>query len=140
MEPTAHELYRRWLPGLWNAPPEEMAGIAAGIFTADAVAHWGPGRDFSGPAVIADKVREGVEMFDDVVVELEHGPIVDGDLVAARWTFAGRFRGGVPGFPGKAGAEVRYHGMDLLRVRDGRFAEYWPMGDNLTLMQQLGLV
>ena len=135
-----HALYRQWLPGLWNAEPCSMAALAAEIFTADAVAHWGPGRDYSTPETIAAKVREGVEMFDDVVVELEHGPVVDGDLVAARWTFAGRFRGGVPEFPGKEGAEVRYHGMDLMRARDGRFAEYWPMGDNLTLMQQLGLV
>lgn len=134
-----HDLYRKWLPGLWNAEPSTMSTIAAEIFTPDAVAHWGPGKDFTGPATIAEKVREGVALFDDVEVTLEHGPIVDGELIAARWTFAGRARGDVPDFP-NAGAVVRYHGMDLMRVSSDRIAEYWPHGDNLTLMQQLGVV
>lgn len=135
-----HALYRRWLPELWNADPSSMAEIAKEIFAPDVVGHWGPDQDYTGPETIAAKVREGVLMFDDIEVTLEHGPLVDGELVAARWTFAGRFRGGVPGFPAQAGASVRYPGMDLFRLSGDRFAEYWPLGDNLTLMRQLGIV
>jgi predicted SnoaL-like aldol condensation-catalyzing enzyme len=43
------------------------------------------------------------------------GPISEGDLVAARWSGAGRREDG----------DMRFVGNDLLRVADGRFAEYW---------------
>lgn len=135
----AHALYRRWLPELWNSDPAAMHDIAAEIFAPDVVAHWGPGRDYAGPAAVADMVRQSAELFDDVEVILEQGPVVDGDLVAARWTFAGRVRDTMPGMPAEPGTPVRYHGMDLMRIADGRFAEYWPHGDNLSLMRQLGM-
>jgi hypothetical protein len=40
---------------------------------------------------------------------------VDGELVAARWTGVGVTKG----------KEVPLLGHDILRVVDGRFAEYW---------------
>ena len=132
----AHELYRAWLPGLWNADPAEMPRLAERIFTSNAAAHW-PGPLVTGPTEIAAKVRESRSMFDDVVVALEHGPIVDGELVAARWSFGGRVRD-VAEVPAEPGTPVLFHGMDLLRLEGGRFAEYWPFGDNAELMRQLG--
>jgi hypothetical protein len=41
------------------------------------------------------------------------GPFVDGEIVAARWSGVG------------TDPDMRLLGHDLLRVRDGRFAEYW---------------
>ncbi|MDR7300493.1 ester cyclase [Haloactinomyces albus] len=131
-------LYRKWLPDLWNAEPDSMSGLAADIFAPDAVAHWREGDDHHGPAEIAAQVRQGVLLFDDVVVTLDHGPIVDGELVAAQWTFRGRVKPGWEDVPAAPGTPVRYRGMDLLRASGGRFVEYWPFGDNLNLMTQLG--
>jgi predicted ester cyclase len=131
------ELYRRWLPGFWNANPDDMTMLAEQLFTPEAVGHWGPGKEFVGPKVIAEKIRETFSMFSDVSVSLLNGPVVDGDWIAARWEFAGTYAGGVPGIKAAAGTRVRYTGMDLLRVEGGRFAEYWPYGNNLDLMQQL---
>lgn len=77
-------------------------------------------------------------VFSDVSVSLLDGPVVDGDWIAARWEFAGTYAGGVPGIKAPAGTRVRYTGMDLFRVEGDRLAEYWPYGNNLDLMQQLG--
>jgi hypothetical protein len=33
---------------------------------------------------------------------------------------------------------VTFGGIDILRVQDGRFAEYWVSSDGLALMGQLG--
>lgn len=130
-------LYRRWLPGLWNSTPEAMPAIAAEIFAPDAVGHWNSGEDPVGPEAIAARVQQTHTMFDEVSVALLTGPIVDGDLIAARWEFAGRYIGGVAGIGAPAGTRVRYPGMDLFRVSDNRLAEYWPHGADLSLMRQL---
>ena len=55
-------------------------------------------------------------MFDELSFELEVGPLVDGDLVAARWSGVGR---------AADGEESAFLGHDLMRLRDGRIAEYW---------------
>ena len=44
------------------------------------------------------------------------GPIADGDLLAARWTGTGTT---------PDGGEMPLLGNDILRVADGRLAEYW---------------
>lgn len=134
---TARDLYRHWLPGMWNAAPEEMETLAQQVFAPDAVGHWDQGRDYVGPAKIAEQVRTAVTMFQDVRVALLTEPIVDGTWVVGRWEFAASYPGGVPGFNAPPGTSVRYRGVDVMRVEHDRFVEYWPFGDNLELMRQL---
>jgi hypothetical protein len=59
-------------------------------------------------------------------------------MMAARWVGRGRYRGGMPGATAPAGTPVAFGGIDLLRARDGQFAEYWVSSDGLQLMVQLG--
>lgn len=105
-----HELYRRWLDELWNGAVE----IAADVVTEDFVGHW-PDRDVTGPDGLAAVVEQTHAMFEDLSFTVEVGPVVEGDLVCARWTGHGRGADGPVGFVGH----------DILRVRDGRFVEYW---------------
>lgn len=137
---AARALYRRWLPELWNADPDDMPTIAEQLFASDAVGHWGNGNDPAGPHAIADQIRRAFAMFEDVSVSQLNGPIVDGEWISARWEFSGTYVGGIPGAKAPAGTQVRYTGMDLFRTRGDRLAEYWPYGDNLDLMQQLEAV
>ncbi|MFD0201110.1 MULTISPECIES: ester cyclase [Saccharothrix] len=111
MVPTpAHDLYRRWLDELWNGRPD----VAARLVTDDFVGHW-PDREVTGPVELADVVGQTHAMFTDLSFRLDVGPVVDGDLLAARWTGRGRTPEGL----------MTFIGHDILRVRDGRFAEYW---------------
>ncbi|WP_067963302.1 ester cyclase [Nocardiopsis trehalosi] len=135
----ARALYARWLPGMWEAPEGDLDRIAADLFTDDAVGHWGD-RDVHGPAAIADQVRRARRLFSDVRTVCDVGPVADGGLLAARWTFTGAYRGGIPGATAAPGTVVRYPGTDLFRLRGGRFCAYWPQGDNLALMLALGAV
>lgn len=110
-QPTPlHALYGRWLEDLWNGSP----GVAGEIVSPDFVGHW-PQREVNGPDELAATVGETHEMFTGLSFTLEVGPIVEGDMVAARWTGRGR----TPQGP------MTFIGNDILRVRDGRFAEYW---------------
>jgi ketosteroid isomerase-like protein len=107
---STHDLYRRWLDELWNGGPD----AAERLVTADFVGHW-PDRDVTGPDGLAAVVGETHAMFTDLSFTLEVGPVAEGDLVAARWTGRGR----------TAEGPMSFFGNDILRVRDGRFVEYW---------------
>jgi ketosteroid isomerase-like protein len=137
--PDLKGLYRRWMLELWNG---DLA-VAGELVTDDFVIHQAraDGADSEGPrgpeAVVA-MVRDGHAPFEDLRFQIEVGPLVEGDLVAARWAGRGRYRGGLPGATAAAGTPVEFGGIDLLRDRDGRFAEYWVSSDGLSLMAQLG--
>jgi predicted ester cyclase len=132
-------LYRRWMLELWNG---DLA-VATELVTDDFVIHQaradGAGSDERrGPEAVVQLVRDGHAPFDGLTFEIEVGPVVEGDLVAARWAGRGRYRGGMPGATAAAGTPVGFGGIDLLRARDDRFAEYWVSSDGLALMGQLG--
>ena len=132
-------LYRRWMLELWNG---DLA-VATELVTDDFVIHQaradGAGSDERrGPEAVVQLVRDGHAPFDGLTFEIEVGPVVEGDLVAARWAGRGRYRGGMPGATTATGTPVTFGGIDLLRARGDRFAEYWVSSDGLALMGQLG--
>ena len=91
-------LYRRWLLDLWHASPADRADIAREVVTEDfTVRRAGQPEEPRGPIRLVALVEAGSAPFDDVRQEIAIGPLVDGDLVAARWIFRGRYRGGLPG-------------------------------------------
>lgn len=128
------KLYERWLLEMWNG---DLA-LAHDLVTPDFVGHW-PGMDVHGPDDLIEAIRQGLQPFDDVEVTLDVGPVVDGDLVAARWTFSGAYRGGLPGANVAPGTRIAFCGHDILRVSDGRFSEYWVISDAQALSRQLGI-
>ena len=57
-----------------------------------------------------------------------------------RWRARGTHRGGFPGAsPDAVGREVTFTGTDILRIADGKFAEYWGDADSLLFVLQLGV-
>lgn len=65
--------------------------------------------------------------------------LVVGDKVAVRLSFQGTFTGSYMGKAG-TGKQVSFIAFDILRVENGRIVEDWHLEDNLTLMQQFGVV
>lgn len=128
-------LYSRWLKDVWEGDLEAVTEI----FTADVVGHW-PGHDVHGARELRDQVRQAHELFSHISTTLDVGPVVDGALLAARWTFRGDYRGGVAGATVPRGTRVVLVGHDLLRIEGDRFSEYWNMTDSLGLMKQLGVL
>lgn len=68
--------------------------------------------------------------------------IAEGDKVVMRCTLTATHRGQFPGFlemppTGKAICQRQIH---ILRVQDGKLAEHWVVRDDLTMMQQLGVI
>ncbi|WP_019631662.1 ester cyclase [Actinomadura atramentaria] len=128
-------LYRRWLFDLWGGDPS----AADDLLTPGFVGHW-PGLDVHGPAGAAEQIRRSRALFTGVRLTLDVGPLVSGDLVAARWTFRGDYAGGLPDAAAPPGTPVAFAGHDILRASGDRFAEYWVVSDGLGLMTALGAV
>jgi predicted ester cyclase len=76
--------------------------------------------------------------FSELTFAIEVGPIVEGDMLAARWIGRALYAGGIPGATAPEGTEVAFGGIDIMRVADGRLAEYWVSSDGIALMTQLG--
>jgi C-1 hydroxylase len=65
--------------------------------------------------------------------------VAEGDKVLLRWTCSGTHQGPWMGIPA-TGKQVSFIGMDLWRFADGKVVEAWFLADNLSIMQQLGLL
>jgi steroid delta-isomerase-like uncharacterized protein len=68
--------------------------------------------------------------------------IAEGDKVVMRCTLTATHQGQFPGFlemppTGKAICQRQIH---ILRVQEGNLAEHWVVRDDLTMMQQLGVI
>jgi steroid delta-isomerase-like uncharacterized protein len=65
--------------------------------------------------------------------------VAEGDKVVVRWTAEGTQRGELLGIP-PAGKRLRFSGISIYRLAEGKVAEVWEQFDRLGLMQQLGVV
>jgi steroid delta-isomerase-like uncharacterized protein len=65
--------------------------------------------------------------------------IAEGDRVVVRWTNHGMHQGEFLGMPA-TGRSFTITGMDIHRLRDGKLAEHWDVVDQLSLLQQLGIL
>ena len=68
---------------------------------------------------------------DDVVAE--------GDRVVARTTMTGKHLGDFQGIPA-TGKPVNQSSISIFRMANGKIAEAWFAADNLSMMQQLGVI
>jgi steroid delta-isomerase-like uncharacterized protein len=65
--------------------------------------------------------------------------IAEGDRVATKKTFSGTHTAEFNGIP-PTGKEVTITFVDILRLRDGKITEHWLGMDQLSFMQQLGVI
>jgi predicted ester cyclase len=65
--------------------------------------------------------------------------IAEGDKVATRKTFHDTHEGEFMGIP-PSGKTVTMGLIDVVRISEGQVVEHWSIGDNLGMMQQLGIV
>ena len=78
------------------------------------------------------------QAFSDVVVE-PRKLIAEGDLVTVYWIARGTNTGTGNGLP-TTGKKVELGGITIWRIVDGKIKEEWSAFDQLSMMQQLGLL
>lgn len=76
------------------------------------------------------------DAFPDLHIALDD-VIEAADRVAARWTATGTHHGNLAGIPA-TGRSVRWGGIDIYQLQDGKIVEWWRNDDFVGLLQQLG--
>jgi steroid delta-isomerase-like uncharacterized protein len=63
----------------------------------------------------------------------------DGDMITKRWTYHATHTSDLAGLP-PTGNRITMSGLELFRLEGGKIVESWLGYDNLSLMQQLGVI
>jgi predicted ester cyclase len=74
----------------------------------------------------------------DLKAEIEELLVVN-DRAVVRYSFTGHFSGSFKDLKGD-GREISFRAVDIYRVQNERISDNWHLEDNLSLMQQLGVV
>ena len=131
-------LIRRWFEEVWNKGRVEAI---AEMFAADGVAHGlsdEPGKTMKGP----DDFRSFHSIFRGAFPDIEvvvEDTIAEGDLVAARCSVRGRHTGDHLGVAA-SNAPVKFTGMAIVRIREGKIVEAWNNFDFLAMNKQIGIM
>jgi steroid delta-isomerase-like uncharacterized protein len=71
-----------------------------------------------------------------VTIELQ---VAEGDKVVGYWTMTATHSGELMGIPA-TGKRVKLTGVSIMRIAGGKIVEEWNEADQMSLMQQLGVV
>jgi hypothetical protein len=131
----------RWL-GMWNGDLELAREIIAPRLTIHLPqVGMPPESAVHDPDSMAGWIGLFRSSYSTARFDCELGPFVDGDHLISRFRFTGVWTGGRPAIATAApGTAVNFAGVDILRLEQGRVAEYWLTDDQLDLYGQLGAV
>ena len=107
--------------------------IADDFVDNDAMLGMAPGRQG-----MIDMMGMFVGAFPDLNVVVEHW-VAEGDLVVGVMTTKGTQTGEFMGMPA-SGKKFSVREMHMVRVANGKMAEHWGLSNEMSMMQQLGLM
>jgi len=107
------------------------------LYATDYIGHWASGDD-SDREVLKQIVAESKAVFPDKTEEVLR-IVAEGDLVVSHFIVSGTFAGKIDGVQAE-GKRISRPEIAIHRIVDGKIVEQWTVADQLTLMQQLGLI
>jgi steroid delta-isomerase-like uncharacterized protein len=108
------------------------------VSVADAIWHE-PDREFQGTGEIKQVSAAYFEAFPDLIVSLED-VLAEGEKVVVRWMQRGTHQGEMEELGPPTGSPFELEGITIHRFEGDKIAETWERCDNLSLLQQLGLI
>ncbi|MBM3465015.1 MAG: ester cyclase [Armatimonadetes bacterium] len=122
----------RWMDEVWR---QRRIDAIDALHAVDFVDRSPAPEQASDRAACLSGVRAFFEAFPDFEAVTE-ALIVEGNEVAVRWRTSGTQRGKFLGFAASGGT-ITFHGIEILRVRNGQIVERWGEWDALSLLEQL---
>ncbi|MFX1577991.1 MAG: ester cyclase [Promethearchaeota archaeon] len=108
------------------------------LVSTNSVTHAAGGEEFKGPEGFKQMVTMIRTAFPDFHMTIED-IVAEGDKLAYRYTWRGTHKGEYMGIA-PTGKQVTVTGMNIVHFVGGKGIESWTSGDNLSMMQQLGVV
>ena len=122
----------------WESVSERNPDLIEEFYPPDLVWH-APGQDIRGYEEARQFVSTFFDAFPDINITVEDA-IAEGDKAVTRYTIRGTHRGETEEFGPPTGKQMELEGITIHRIEDGKIVEEWERHDNLSAMQQLGLV
>src|SRR5215213_3764542 len=98
-----------------------------------------PDQDIQGSEQARQYVSAFFKGFPDINITVED-VIAEGDKAVTRYTIRGTHQGETEEFGPPTGRQMELKGITIHRFEDGKIVEEWEAYDNLSVLQQLGLV
>jgi len=127
-------LAARRYAAFWNTGEERAEAALAQNFV-DRTPPSGRPQGLKGVLEASKNFRAAIP---DLRAEIEELLVVN-DRAVVRYTFTGHFSGSFKDLKGD-GREISFRAVDIYRVQNGQISDNWHLEDNLSLMQQLGVV
>jgi steroid delta-isomerase-like uncharacterized protein len=108
------------------------------VYAADVVWHE-PDQEIQG----IEEARQFIDMYKTAFPDLNatvEDVIAEGEKVVTRVTIRGTHQGEVEEFGPPTGRQIELKGITISRIEGGKIVEDWDSYDNLSVLQQLGLV
>jgi steroid delta-isomerase-like uncharacterized protein len=113
--------------------------VADELLAQNSVNHEAPaGPLHGGPEDLKQIISRLTSAFPDHHTIIED-MIAEGDKVMIRTTFSGTHQGPFMGIP-PTGKRFSLQQIHVVRIVDGKATEHWGVFDNLSMMQQLGVI
>jgi steroid delta-isomerase-like uncharacterized protein len=122
----------------WKIVSERNPDLIEEFYPPDLVWH-APDQDIRGYEEARQFVSTFFDAFPDINITVEDA-IAEGDQVATRYTIRGTHRGETEEFGPPTERQMELEGITIHRIEGGKIVEEWERYDNLSVMQQLGLV
>ena len=122
----------------WESVSERNPDLIEEFYPPDLVWH-APDQDIRGYEEARQFVSTFFDAFPDINITVEDA-IAEGDQAVTRWTVRGTHQGETEEFGPPTGRQMEVEGITIHRIEDGKIVEEWERYDNLSFMQQLGLV
>ena len=122
----------------WEIASERNPDLIEEFYPPDLVWHE-PDQDIRGYEEARQFVSTFFDAFPDMNITVEDA-IAEGEQAVTRYTIRGTHRGETEEFGPPTGRQMELEGITIHRIEDGKIVEEWSRYDNLSVMQQLGLV
>jgi steroid delta-isomerase-like uncharacterized protein len=122
----------------WESLSERNPDLIEEFYPPDLVWHE-PDQDIRGYEEARQFVSTFFDAFPDINITVEDA-IAEGDQAVTRYTIRGTHRGETEEFGPPTGRQMELEGITIHRIEGGKIVEEWERYDNLSVMQQLGLV
>ena len=126
-------LSRRFYEEVFN---KKNLDVIDELCASDVVDHTAMPGQAPGARGLKDVFASFLKAFPDFHITVEE-MIAERDIVVARFTVEGTHRGEFMGAV-PTGKPVTFHGIDMIRVKNGQATEVWHQGDDMIVLMQLG--
>jgi steroid delta-isomerase-like uncharacterized protein len=128
-------IQKRWFEEVWNQGREATIDE---LLAPEVVGHGltdSAGNEVTGIESFRDFWRAFRSAFSDIHIDVQD-TVTEGDLGVARFVTTGKHTGEGIGKP-PTGKPVKFTGMTMVRVKDGKIVESWNNIDFMTMLKQL---